>query len=126
MESGTDQTPSDSLVMSDDESNKRKAPQAGTHDYSEPAESATTLSTPPVEPFASDNLGDTVIHLDIVSIQVKVVKNDRYICFKQSKSHSNDSEGKQPTEQGLSANTDDTSDSSKSDAFVSVYYQDSV
>ena len=66
MESGTDQTPSDSLVTSDDELNKGKTPQAGAHDYSEPAESATTLSTPPVEPFASDNLGDTVIHLDLV------------------------------------------------------------
>lgn len=70
MESGTDQTPSDSLVTSDDEVNKGKAPQAGVHDYSEPAESATTLSTPPVEPFASDNLGDTVIHLDVVRIRV--------------------------------------------------------
>ena len=69
MESGTDQTPSDSLVTSDDEQTKGKPPQAGAHDYSEPAESATTLSTPPVEPFASDNLGDTVIHLDIVRMQ---------------------------------------------------------
>ena len=76
MESGTDQTPSDSLVTSDDELNKGKPPQAGAHDYSEPAESATTLSTPPVEPFASDNLGDTVIHLDLVRRQFK-----REICY---------------------------------------------
>lgn len=69
MESGTDQTPSDSLVSSDGEVNKGKTPQVGAHDYSEPAESATTLSTPPVEPFASDNLGDTVIHLDIVRME---------------------------------------------------------
>ena len=41
------------------------------------------------------------------------------LCFEQSKSHSKDSGEAQPLEQGVSTNTDDTSDSSKSDAFVS-------
>jgi len=84
VESGTDQTPSDSLVTSDDEQNKGKTQQAGAHDYSEPAESATTLSTPPVEPFASDNLGDTVIHLDIVRIALQVLKSYYYILNRAS------------------------------------------
>ena len=41
-----------------------------TYDYSEQAESATSVSTPhhnEDEPFASDNLGDTVIHFGTVS-----------------------------------------------------------
>ena len=85
MESGTDQTPSDSLVTSDDdETNKGKAPQTGAHDYSEPAESATTLSTPPVEPFASDNLGDTVIHLDVVRTWSIIIIKICYCVFNRA------------------------------------------
>lgn len=43
-----------------------------------------------------------------------------FSVFEQSKSHSSD-KGAQPVEQSLATNnTDDTSDSSKSDAFVSI------
>ena len=76
---GSEATPSESLVTSDDELVRAKPPTAGGSDSGggvQPGElSGSSLhSTPPLPPstqadgtpFATDNLGDTVVRLDKV------------------------------------------------------------
>ena len=72
--SASEQTPSESLVTSEDEAVRSKPPLPQStsmgFDYVEAVHSASSVSTPPAsipdDPFASDNLGDTVIKLDKV------------------------------------------------------------
>ena len=75
--SASEQTPSESIVTSEDEAVRSKPPLPQStsmgFDYVEPVHSASSVSTPPAssipdDPFASDNLGDTVIKLDKVSV----------------------------------------------------------
>ena len=74
--STSEQTPSESVATSEVVSegevpgHHRLQSTKQTYDYSEQAESATSVSTPHQnedDPFASDNLGDTVIHFGSVS-----------------------------------------------------------
>ena len=74
--SASEQTPSESLVTSEDEAVRSKPPLPQStsmgFDYVEAVHSASSVSTPPAsipdDPFASDNLGDTVIKLDKVGV----------------------------------------------------------
>ena len=75
--SASEQTPSESIVTSEDEAVRSKPPLPQStsmgFDYVEPVHSASSVSTPPAssipdDPFASDNLGDTVIKLDKVRV----------------------------------------------------------
>ena len=71
--STSEQTPSESAVTSEAVSegevvagvsrHKMRQTSKQAYDYAEPVESASSISTPPAieDPFASDNLGDTVI-----------------------------------------------------------------
>ena len=79
-------TPSESEVTSEDDLKQPPPPPlaaaaaaatvtvgGGGFDYAEAVHSASSVSTPPTsfltdEPFASDNLGDTVIRLDKVHV----------------------------------------------------------
>ena len=81
--SASEQTPSESIVTSEDEAVRSKPPLPQStsmgFDYVEPVHSASSVSTPPAssipdDPFASDNLGDTVIKLD----KVRVVQRIEY------------------------------------------------
>ncbi|XP_035681276.1 pericentriolar material 1 protein-like isoform X3 [Branchiostoma floridae] len=64
----SEQTPSDSMVTSDNEGGEEGRTMPGQYDYMEDAGSASSMSTPQSEggfdPFANDDLGNTVIHLD--------------------------------------------------------------
>ena len=77
MGSTSENTPSESAMTSDDETKPHLPSSNLGFDYVEPVESGSSVSTPPTsslpddEPFASDNLGDTVIKLD------KVGKHER-------------------------------------------------
>ena len=77
--STSEQTPSESAVTSEAVSegevvagvsrHKMRQTSKQAYDYAEPVESASSISTPPAaeDPFASDNLGDTVIKFGDVS-----------------------------------------------------------
>lgn len=44
------------------------------YDYVEPVRSASSVSTPTHEPFASDSLGDTVVRLDRAMARLKIAQ----------------------------------------------------
>ena len=77
--SASEHTPSESALTTDEEANHAKQTKALAlnsnlgFDYVEPVDSASSMSTPPPsslpdDPFASDNLGETVIRLDKVCL----------------------------------------------------------
>jgi len=75
--SASEKTPSESVLTSEDEAVPSKPPlplnSSMGFDYVEAVHSGTSVSTPPEsslpdEPFASDNLGDTIIEVDKVGV----------------------------------------------------------
>uniref|UniRef100_A0A8B9QKB0 Pericentriolar material 1 n=1 Tax=Apteryx owenii TaxID=8824 RepID=A0A8B9QKB0_APTOW len=100
MASNSELTPSESLASTDDETFEKNLPTGACQDYEQnDADNGSTMSTSSnFEPFATDDLGNTVIHLDQALARMR-----EYERMKIEAESTLDSEGCSTNFQGASA-----------------------